>query len=488
MFDESLAPSSSEVEGITPIDFLPSQPNAPKEVDQVQPESTAPVFQTTPVELYEVMSTHDDYLHEYRFVRSYHVRDDEEDDDIPSTNYEELAEDITDEVERHHTLVLSGSDPKVAQKVAQIRLDACITLSFDLDLEASSEGGGSSQCMQEHLLACGMSSSLMSAYIYYLGFLEHVFHATARMLDRLKKEGGSADAALKLWPDDTTDPCSRRELQQAIVRAHANAIREEFPELASGDADVDVAENLAFIAFRKLSTTLPLYLQQDRRRSVPTFVLVFQGVDALAKKTLGDGTRDTLLSDISTARRHVYTLLDPLFAALQLFSEDGLRPLFHLRDTGFLLQELGKSTPVSALSCRARRHRWPPLSSRGYRSAIKAQRPARESASSDSDSDCNDEDPFGSIRAAPASLPNTPSLMSQTSSKMTSEALSKSPSTPPIVIVASCDQKSAPLKRGHEFGNCDTPRTMKRFKVDIISSTAPRLTRQMQAHTSCEAS
>lgn len=37
MFDESLAPSSSEVEGITPIDFLPSQPNAPKEVDQVQP-------------------------------------------------------------------------------------------------------------------------------------------------------------------------------------------------------------------------------------------------------------------------------------------------------------------------------------------------------------------------------------------------------------------------------------------------------------------
>lgn len=299
-------------------------------------------------------------------------------------------------------MVLSGSDPKVAQKVAQIRLDACITLSFDLDLEASSEGGGSSQCMQEHLLACGMSSSLMSAYIYYLGFLEHVFHATARMLDRLKKEGGSADAALKLWPDDTTDPCSRRELQQAIVRAHANAIRvrilcilnvsngsyvlkediQEFPELASGDADVDVAENLAFIAFRKLSTTLPLYLQQDRRRSVPTFVLVFQGVDALAKKTLGDGTRDTLLSDISTARRHVYTLLDPLFAALQLFSEDGLRPLFHLRDTGFLLQELGKSTPVSALSCRARRHRWPPLSSRGYRSAIKAQRPARESASS----------------------------------------------------------------------------------------------------------
>lgn len=159
---------------------------------------------------------------------------------------------------------------------------------------------------------------------------------------------------------------------------------QEFPELAFKDPDVDVAENLAFQAFRRLSTVLPLYLQQSRRRTIPTVILVFQGVDALATRAFGDRTCDLLQPHTPTTPLRPYTLLDLLFVALRLFSEDGLRAIFHFRETDVLEGILRDSldTPVPTQSWRPRRNRWPPLSSRAYSSAIKAQRLGKESPSS----------------------------------------------------------------------------------------------------------
>ncbi|EPS94638.1 hypothetical protein FOMPIDRAFT_1063114 [Fomitopsis schrenkii] len=436
-YDEPDSTSSSEGECIALIDSPPSESKTTEVVDEVQSGSENPVSQCTSVELYEVVPSKDDYLHDYMFVGSYDENEDNEGGDTSSRYYNALAEDIGAELGWNHNLVFSGGEPKLAQEVAQIRLESCITLSFDLgaSLAPVSEEAGSSQCLKEHLLACGTSSP-MSAYIYYLGFLEHVFHATARILGRLQEESGSANGALELWPAEMADPRSRRDLQRKIVRAHANAVREdlqEFPELAFKDPDVDVAENLAFQAFRRLSTVLPLYLQQSRRRTIPTVILVFQGVDALATRAFGDRTCDLLQPHTPTTPLRPYTLLDLLFVALRLFSEDGLRAIFHFRETDVLEGILRDSldTPVPTQSWRPRRNRWPPLSSRAYSSAIKAQRLGKESPSSVSDP--VDEDLFGPIYATQASSSNTPPPMSQTFSEATS---SQPPSTPSSAIGA----------------------------------------------------
>ena len=140
--------------------------------------------------------------------------------------YDESAEDITAELETSHILILSRCDPKLADELTQTQFESGVTLSFDLRASQvrTSDDIGPSQHLQEHLLARGVSSPI-SAYTYYLGFLEHVFHASARILNRLKEESGTANGALELWSAEMADSYSNCELQRTIVRAHANAIR-----------------------------------------------------------------------------------------------------------------------------------------------------------------------------------------------------------------------------------------------------------------------
>ena len=159
---------------------------------------------------------------------------------------------------------------------------------------------------------------------------------------------------------------------------------QKFPELVSMGADVDVAENLAFQAFRQLATVLPLYLHQARWRISPVFIIIFQSVDTLSTQTLTDGTRNTLRPDTHAPSQRPYTLLDLLFAALRLFSEDGLRGLFLVENPQVLRSVVSNTIAddkanVSIKSCQPRRRHWPTMSSRSYSSAIKAQRRIQDS-------------------------------------------------------------------------------------------------------------
>lgn len=164
------------------------------------------------------------------FVRSCNDFPDDSDSDThdssDSGQYNEVVEDIGDELERRHILVVSGGGSAPGQELAQIQVNSCITLSFDLGASSTCipEDIGLPHSLQEHLLACPTSSPV-AAYIYYLGFLEHIFHATSRILGRLKEESGSANGALELWQAEMANSRSGRDLQRTIVRAHTNAIR-----------------------------------------------------------------------------------------------------------------------------------------------------------------------------------------------------------------------------------------------------------------------
>lgn len=130
-------------------------------------------------------------------------------------------------MERRHILILPASQSTLPQDIARTQLGPCITLLLDLrtsPLCTPEDIGSSPNLLQDHLLACGTSSST-SAYIYYLGFLEQVFHTIARILGRLKEESGSADGALELWSVEMADPRAHWSLQQTIVQDHANAVR-----------------------------------------------------------------------------------------------------------------------------------------------------------------------------------------------------------------------------------------------------------------------
>ena len=162
------------------------------------------------------------------FVRSFNdCCDNEDDDDSSSEDCSDLAQVIGDEMERRHILILPASQSTLPQDIARTQLGPCITLLLDLrtsPLCTPEDIGSSPNLLQDHLLACGTSSST-SAYIYYLGFLEQVFHTIARILGRLKEESGSADGALELWSVEMADPRAHWNLQQTIVPDHANAVR-----------------------------------------------------------------------------------------------------------------------------------------------------------------------------------------------------------------------------------------------------------------------
>ncbi|TFY62724.1 hypothetical protein EVJ58_g3678 [Rhodofomes roseus] len=268
--------------------------------------------------------------------------------------YVDIADKLGDDLEAHTIMALHCQDTQLAHKVVMYYSNnSTVTLPFDLEDASNAKSDGCGSCVSElrnHILACAETSCPISAYVYYLGFLEQVFRKIAKTLHWLKGETGSVNHAVRSWRTEMEGCGSRNELHRAIIGAHSSAIyedRREFPELAGSDVNIEVAENAAYQAYRRLGAVLPLYLRYSRRRNIPVLTLAFHGADVLARTSVKVAPRHTLQGEsIPDDSRTSYTLFDILCSSIRVLTEDGLRALFIFNDVGCLrMQPEDDSTP-----------------------------------------------------------------------------------------------------------------------------------------------
>ncbi|KAH9913018.1 uncharacterized protein B0H18DRAFT_218517 [Fomitopsis serialis] len=190
----------------------------------------SPQFLLDPLELFEVKPMQHDFAHECVHIRSWNIDSDDVDDDgdVSPWFYAICGSELKDDLNNHMIMALQCQDADLADRITGMYQPSAVILSFNLEAPSNADSDSrhsDAPELREHLLACATSPSPIAAYIYYLGFLEHVFRKVLKLAE-WSKETSDAECDLQ---DISCAEIEGREPEHELDGVSLKRIPAQFP-------------------------------------------------------------------------------------------------------------------------------------------------------------------------------------------------------------------------------------------------------------------